>query len=152
VFDAYGHEATDEVAAAVMGRFGELKPDPGAAEGCEALAGAGWRMLVLTNGSESLARTLLSRSGLDRHMSAVLSCESISVAKPHWRVYEYGATHAHGQPWMVASHPWDLYGAAQAGMRTALVGSTAPPLFPAPDAAGADIAGAARAMIDASGP
>lgn len=154
VLESYGRSIDPDDAERIMASLTELEPDPGAEAGCRALTEAGWRCIVLTNGSRGLAKGLLERSGLDRFMHAVLSCEAVKLAKPHHAVYELALERVEGEPWMVAAHAWDLYGARGAGMRTAYVtqgGDPPPATFPRPDVTGADIAEAARAMIAASG-
>ena len=74
---------------------------------------------------------------------ALLSCDSISTSKPHPDVYALAAGGAEGALWMVASHPWDLGGAARAGLRTAWVrheGARWPAYLPAPDLEAPDLA------------
>jgi 2-haloacid dehalogenase len=111
---------------------------------------AGWRIVTLTNGSEELTRDLLERAGLDRHVSAVLSCDSIGISKPHPDVYALAKRHAAGELWMVAAHAWDIQGAARAGLRTAFVSakeSSYLDVFPAPDIIAPDLVSVAEAVL-----
>ena len=51
---------------------------------------------------------------------------------------------------MVASHAWDIMGAAHAGLRTAWISAFEkeyPPIWPAPDVVASDLESAARAII-----
>jgi 2-haloacid dehalogenase len=150
IYETFGRSASKDDATAALEALKQVEPDPGAHEGCDLLRGAGWRLVVLTNGSAALAGQLLDRHGLAGHMAAVLSCESIGAAKPDRRVYEMALAEAEGEAWMVASHAWDLYGAGAAGMSTAYVtqgGGDPPPVFPPPDVSGVDLAEVARALL-----
>jgi 2-haloacid dehalogenase len=113
-------EGLDEpLRAPVMSAMAELPAAPGAVEACALLADSGWRLLTLTNSSEDMTRTLLEGAGLTDSFDSILSCDSIRVSKPHPDVYALAAERSTGPLWMVASHIWDIGGAARAGLRTA---------------------------------
>ena len=121
----------------------QLEPAPGGVDGCRRLADEGWRLVTLTNAGEQMTRSLLERAGMTDLFEALLSCDSISTSKPHPDVYALAAGGAEGALWMVASHPWDLGGAARAGLRTAWVrheGARWPAYLPAPDLEAPDLA------------
>ncbi|GGG55661.1 dehalogenase [Kocuria dechangensis] len=92
--------------------------------GIEALVAAGYRLTALTNGSAATAEGLLERGGVGQHFEHVLSVENAPCWKPSSEAYSWA-----GGVWdvplertvMVAVHPWDLHGAARAGMRTAWI-------------------------------
>jgi 2-haloacid dehalogenase len=128
----------DAVETLVAG-FGELDLHPDVEDGLRALAAVGPRMVTLTNGSASVTERLLTRSGTRSLVEQVLSVEDATRWKPAPESYAYalricgvGADDA----MLVAAHPWDVDGAARAGMRTAWVnrsGRTYPSAFRPPE-------------------
>jgi 2-haloacid dehalogenase len=147
----FGLEVDEDRREAVVAALAELDPSTGAEEGCRRFREAGWEVVILTNGSERVARALIDRAGLDRWIETVLSCESIRVSKPDPSVYGMAKQRARGECWMIAAHGWDLAGAARAGMRTTWISEAEGvylPLFPKPDIEAQDIDQAARLMIE----
>lgn len=139
----------EKLRPAVMAAMSRLEPAPGALEACELLDDAGWRLLTLTNSSEEMTTSLLDAAGLADRFHAVLSCDSIRKSKPHADVYALAKQAAVGPLWMIASHPWDLGGAAAAGLRTAWVqreGATWPSYLGTPDLKAGEIGELARSI------
>jgi 2-haloacid dehalogenase len=142
-----------EVIPDVMEAFSSLPPTRGAQDAVEALAAAGVRLLAVTNGSRSLAQSLLARAGFDRSFTSVLSCDDIGVSKPHPRVYERAKQLADADPWLVAAHAWDVAGAMRAGLKGAWVSSAEgvyPTMLQPPDVRADDVAEAARLILGAA--
>lgn len=143
---AYLHEAGvrgDDAEAAVSGvleGFLGLGVHPDVPGGLRRLADAGVRLVTLSNGSTRVAERLLTGAGVRDVVEQVLSVEQAGVWKPAPGAYRYAAD-VLGEPvdelLMVAVHPWDLHGAARAGLRTAWVdrrgGSPYPRYFARPD-------------------
>jgi 2-haloacid dehalogenase len=124
-------------------------PDTGPA--LEALAGAGHRLAVLTNSGADAGRRTLEANGLAARFDRILGVDAVGVFKPHPDTYAYALKELHcGAPEVtfVSAHPWDLAGAAHAGMRTALVAREEGPssAYPAPGLVGADLIAVARAL------
>jgi len=107
--------------------------------GIRALAGAGYRLFTLSNGSAGIADALFGASGIRNEFEALLSVDDAPAWKPARAAYEYAARASGTDPadmLLVAVHPWDIHGAARAGMRTAWVnrsGERYPEYFEAPD-------------------
>ncbi|MEX5234374.1 haloacid dehalogenase type II [Kocuria arenosa] len=108
-------------------------------DGVRSLAEAGFRLTALTNGSAATADGLLERAGVRQHFEQVCSVEDAPCWKPASEAYTW-ASGAWGVPLeqmlMIAVHPWDLHGAARAGMRTAWIdryGSPYPQYARTPD-------------------
>lgn len=99
-----------------------LPVHPDVAPGIATLAEAGFRIVAFTNGSEATAEGLLERGGVRQHFEHVLSADDAPCWKPAPEAYAW-ASGVWGLPLeralMVAASPWDLHGAARAGMRTA---------------------------------
>lgn len=130
--DASGvHEATAAAAA--------LPARADAGEALARLVAAGMRLVALTNSGARAGQATLQACGLAGYVERVLGVDGVSSFKPHPSVYAYAlreleATAA--EVTMIATHPWDLAGAASAGMRTAWVRHGAhawPAVFPTPD-------------------
>lgn len=146
--DPAGTERALENAAALPAR-------PEAAAALQRLAGAGVRLVALTNsGAEAGAATLRS-AGLSEHVEAVIGVDAVRSFKPHPRVYAHALDRLGAQPrdvMLLATHPWDLAGAANAGIATAWVTHGArgwPEVFPAPDLSAPGLAGIAEQVLDA---
>ncbi len=124
--------ATDpeRAAAHVLAGLPELPLHPDVPAGVEALRAAGYRLATLTNGSADTTRAVLGRARLtdcfERHLD---------VAGPgRWKPAREAYAHAldamevpAGAALLVSVHPWDLDGAARAGLATAWLCRTARP-------------------------
>ena len=108
-------------------------------EGVRALAAAGHRLVTLTNGSTANSDKLLVAGGIRDKFELLLSVEDAAAWKPAKAAYDYAAAAAQADPagmLLVAVHPWDIHGAAKAGLRTAWINRTGaryPSYFQGPD-------------------
>lgn len=124
----------------VLGGFSSLDVHPDVPAGVRALADAGLRLVTLTNGATSVGEQLLTRAGVLDRFERLLSVEDAGRWKPAPQSYAYAATEC-GVPaaemLLVAVHPWDVEGAARAGLRTAWIdrsgGAPYPEYLTAPD-------------------
>lgn len=129
----------DDAVAHVMGGFGSLDVHPDIADGVRALKGEGLRLVTLSNGSAQVAESLLTRAGLRSDFEALLTVDDAPGWKPVGAAYDYAADACRAAPsdmLLVAVHPWDIHGAAAAGLGTAWLnrtGETYPSYFTAPD-------------------
>ena len=120
----------DAAVAHVMDGFLALSVHPDVEPGVRALHAAGYRLVTLSNGAASVAEGLLDRAGLRAEFDAVLSVEEAGVWKPAAGSYAYAARVCGVDPAdvvLTAVHPWDVDGAARAGLRTAYVDRTGAP-------------------------
>lgn len=129
----------DEAAKHVMDGFDTLSLHPDIAGGVRQLTSVGLRLVTLSNGSAQVAESLLTRAGLRSDFEALLTVDDAPAWKPVRSAYDYAAD-ACGVPpsdlLLVAVHPWDIHGAAQAGLCTAWLNRTDeiyPSYFAAPD-------------------
>ncbi|KHL01056.1 haloacid dehalogenase type II [Sinomonas humi] len=113
-------EAVQHVMSGMLG----LSVHPDVADGVRALAEGGFRLVTLTNGGTLVAKQLLEGAGLRDSFEALLSVADAPLWKPAASSYAYGAT-ACGvsaeDMMLVAVHPWDIHGAAKAGLQTAWI-------------------------------
>lgn len=108
----------------VLSGLSTLPLHPDVAVGVRRLSAAGIPQVTLSNGAAAVAGSLLARAGLAAEIDVLLSVEDTDAWKPAAGAYRYAAT-ATGVPedelMLVAVHPWDVHGAACAGLRTAWV-------------------------------
>lgn len=96
---------------------------PGARMLVDALAGAGVRMGLITNGFTALQLARLERTGLRGYFDPLVISEQLGVAKPDVRIFEH-ALERMGQPpreqvLMVGDNPHsDILGGLNAGLHT----------------------------------
>jgi 2-haloacid dehalogenase len=117
----------------VMAGFLELPVHPDVPDGVRALRVAEHRLVTLSNGAAEVAAGLLGRAGIRDQFEALLSVEDAGVWKPARAAYLYAVDRLGIRPaeaTLVAVHPWDIDGAARAGLRTAWINRTGAP-YPA---------------------
>lgn len=123
----------------VMDGLNGLGVHPDVPEGIRALGAAGFRLITLSNGSARIAGKLFSEAGIREAFESLLSVEDAPIWKPARAAYEYAAAASGAEPagmLLVAVHPWDIHGAARAGLRTAWLnrtGGSYPGYFEAPE-------------------
>jgi 2-haloacid dehalogenase len=120
----------DDAIDHVMTGFAELPVHPDVAEGVRSLGRAGMRLVTLTNGARTVPQQLFERAGIADQFERLMSVEDAGVWKPARGAYEYAARVCGvevGAMMLVAVHPWDIDGAARAGMRTAWIDRSSSP-------------------------
>lgn len=128
----------DGAVAEIMAVFAALDLHADVAPGLTALTEAGLRLATLSNGAAQVAETLLSRAGVRELFERVLSVDDAPAWKPARTSYQYATTALGVEPsaaMLVAVHPWDIHGAARAGLQTAWLnrsGGTYPSYFEEP--------------------
>lgn len=116
-----------------------LQVHPDVPEGLRRLRQGGSRLVTLTNGATVVADTLLTRAGVREELELLLSVEDAPAWKPAEAAYRWAAERCDvtvADAMLVAVHPWDVDGAARAGMRTAWLdrrGTAYPAYFTAPE-------------------
>ncbi len=123
----------------VLAGMSALEVHPDVPDGLRRLGRGGSRLVTLSNGATSVADSLLTRAGVREELEQLLSVEAATSWKPAEASYRWAAERcgvALGDAMLVAVHPWDVDGAARAGMRTAWLdrsGNTYPSHFTAPE-------------------
>jgi len=129
----------DEAVQHVMEGFMSLSVHPDVPPGIRALDEAGLRLVTLSNGSSGVADRLLTTAGLREAFETLLTVEDADLWKPARGAYRFAAEQCDtdlAEMVLVAVHPWDIHGAANAGMVTAWInrgGGSYPEHFTAPD-------------------
>ncbi|MGH9088909.1 MAG: haloacid dehalogenase type II [Acidimicrobiales bacterium] len=153
VLAARGIDAKPDVAERVLSGFDEMVPHPDVRPALSALAAAGIPALCLTNGSAQVVQRLVDQADLGPLVSEVLSVADAGHWKPRPEPYRYAAGVA-GVPAealaLVAVHPWDVHGAARAGLVAAWANRTGrafPGIFVPPDVEGRDLVDVVGALL-----
>ncbi|MGW7524192.1 haloacid dehalogenase type II [Streptomyces sp. NPDC054783] len=127
---AQGATDPEQAAAHVLAGLPELPVHPDVPGGVRALRAAGYRLATLTNGSADTTRAVLDRAGLTDCFESHLDVEAPGRWKPAREAYAH-ALDAMGVPagaaLLVSVHPWDVDGAARAGLPTAWLRRTSRP-------------------------
>jgi 2-haloacid dehalogenase len=127
---ALGRRLPDDQAEQLVGFYDHLRPFPDAAPALRALAGLGYELAVLSNGTPAMITNCLDNSGLVNFFGQRISVDEVRVFKPSPVVYRYAAKRLSrpiGQVRLVTSNAFDCVGASAAGMRTAWVNRSAAP-------------------------
>ena len=125
-----GIRLPDGQAERLIGLYDRLKPFPDAVPALRALAGLGYELAVLSNGTPAMIRNCLDNSGLGDFFGQQISADEVRVFKPSPVVYRHAAGRLSapvGQIRLVTSNAFDCVGASAAGMRTAWVNRSAAP-------------------------
>ncbi len=102
-------------------------------DGVRALRALGRRLVTLTNGSTQVSEQLFTQAGIRDQFETLLSVEDAGIWKPARASYEYAARTCGtdlADMLLVAVHPWDIDGAARAGLATAWIDRSGTP-YPA---------------------
>ncbi len=131
----------EEAVEHIMAGFAGLGVHADVPDGIRALSGLGIRLVTLSNGAASVAAGLFDRAGIRDNFEALLSVEQAGTWKPVAGAYAYALEQCGVDPMdamLVAVHPWDIDGAARAGLATAWIdraGGPYPGYFKTPDLA-----------------
>lgn len=123
----------------VLGTFASLRPHPDVVDGLLTLRAAGVRVVTLSNGAATVARSLLSELVPPGTIERYLTVADAGRWKPAPEAYDYAlrvCAVAPAAALLVAVHPWDLEGAHRAGLRTGWLnrrGTVYPSTFTTPD-------------------
>ncbi|MEZ2388327.1 haloacid dehalogenase type II [bacterium RCC_150] len=121
------NRGVDEAVEHIISGLAGLELHPDVPDGVRALKRSGYTLVTLTNGSTQLAQRLFEPAGIREDFEALLSVEDAPAWKPARESYHYAASAcgvASEQMVLVAVHPWDIHGAAKAGLQTAWINRT----------------------------
>jgi 2-haloacid dehalogenase len=147
------NRAADDAVRHVLEGFSSLQVHPDVPDGVRALTTGGLRLATLSNGAASVAEALLTTAGVRGEFERLLSVDDAGRWKPAPESYAYAARECGVDPAemvLVAVHPWDIDGAARAGLRTAWIDRSAAAPYPshltAPDITVSGVDDLARAL------
>lgn len=147
-----GTEALGDAVRHVLDGLGSLGVHPDVVDGVRALRALDVELVTLSNGAASVAEGLFDRAGIREQFARLLSVEDAGVWKPAAAAYEHALSEcgvSADEAMLVAVHPWDIHGAAQAGLRTAWLnrnGASYPSHFAHPDLSPVSLLGLAAAL------
>lgn len=127
---AIGARVPDGEVRRLAGLYDQLRPFPDAVPALRALAGLGYELAVLSNGTPAMIANCLANSGLAGFFGQLISADEVRVFKPAPAVYRHAAgrlSRPAGQVRLVTSNAFDSVGASAAGMSTAWVNRSAAP-------------------------
>ena len=125
-----GVRLPDGQAERLVELYDHLRPFPDAVPALRALAGLGYELAVLSNGTPAMIGNCLENSGLGGFFGQRVSVDEVRAFKPSPVVYRHAAGRLAvpvGQIRLVTSNAFDCVGASAAGMRTAWVNRSAAP-------------------------
>jgi 2-haloacid dehalogenase len=126
---ALGLALSDAQTVSLMQQYLNLSLYPEALPALAALRGR--KLAILSNGSPDMLAPLVTNSGLDKILDAVLSVAEAEIYKPDPRVYQI-AVERLGLPrdaiGFVSSNCWDACGAKSFGFRTYWINRSGAPL------------------------
>lgn len=158
VAHASGRTLPGDAGSELVEAFRRVPVRPDAQLALDRLRVAGVPAYALTNGSEGLARAIFERAGVLESFTDVLSVDAFGHWKPRPEPYHAMSTIAGVLPErlaMVAVHPWDLHGAAAAGLTTGWVcrdGRSYPRVFSEPTVRSGDLDGVVAELLSLDGP
>jgi 2-haloacid dehalogenase len=99
-------------------RFADVEP------GLQQLKGAGYEMVVFSNGSPAMLTAIMNAANLHPYFKGFVSVDEVKVYKPSPAVYKHVANRL-GRPInevrLISSNPFDVIGAESAGMQATWV-------------------------------
>lgn len=124
VRDLSSDDLEDDAMEKISAAFERLPAFPDVLPAIRALRESGIRVGILTNGSETATRRTMDFNGLSLLIGEVTSIEHVFRWKPTREAYHHAAR-ALGEKIsdlaLVSAHPWDVYGAHQAGLMTGFI-------------------------------
>ncbi len=121
VWAAGRHGLTDAtLLIEVLGAYRQLDAYAGVPDVLARLGAMGIHRAILSNGEPGMLGDAVRAAGLDSHLDAVLSVETVGVFKPDPRVYRLAADLFGGDPGQqafISSNPWDAFGASSVGFQ-----------------------------------
>ncbi|GAA3104781.1 2-haloacid dehalogenase [Kribbella aluminosa] len=121
---AAGLDPSPETVGNVLSGFTRLPLHPDVAPGLHKVHEAGVRIVTLTNGAAAMSENVFRNGGILPLLEHRLDVSVPQRWKPHPDAYRYAAEVC-GVPVermaLAAVHPWDIDGAARAGLRTVYV-------------------------------
>jgi 2-haloacid dehalogenase len=122
VMDRCGIAYTQDEVQALVGAIERLRPFPDVVEALRRLRGAGYALVILSNGDPDMLEAAGPHIGFA--FDRVISVAAAGAFKPHWKTYakaEELVGRDRSSCLFVANHAFDCIGAKSFGMRTAFI-------------------------------
>lgn len=115
-------EAREDMVERAMQAYADLDAFADVPAGLAALHKQGMQLYAFSNGSRAAVQRLLERAGIGHYFRSVVSVEDVRSFKPDPAVYAHllrSCDVPEDQLCLVSSNPFDVLGAAHAGLRSA---------------------------------
>ena len=152
-----GVTATDERLTHVLEGFDHTRAHADVEPALRRLTEHGVTVVTMTNGTVAITEAFLERNGLDRYVHATHDVSEAGVWKPARAAYQYVLDRHRvtaQDAALVAMHPWDVHGAATAGLATGWVdrdGGRYPSGMTPPDVRGSSMLEVVEGLLAAPG-
>ena len=123
----------EDARKAIVTPLRSLPPHADVKEGLQALKDKGYKLVSLTNSSNTGVQTQFENAGLTEYFDQLLSVEDIKIYKPDLRTYEWALEQVGVKPeeaLMVAAHGWDIAGIKASGMQAAFISRPGKVMYP----------------------
>jgi len=140
-------------ASSILNAIKTLPAHPEVPGALQRLHQNGFRLVTLTNSTQSTVEGQMHAAGLAHLYERMFSVDAVKKYKPHPETYNYVARELNVSPsemMMVAAHPWDLMGAKAVGCKVAFVerpGTSWFQMLPKPEISGPTLADIATQLI-----
>jgi 2-haloacid dehalogenase len=117
-----GYDLSDEQRRALVGGYDYLEPFAGVHDILRQLRSKHDTMVVLSNGSPRMLRAVTRSAGLEDLFDILISVDEVRTYKPSPLVYQHAAQRlgrSIADVRLISSNPFDVIGAAAAGMQVA---------------------------------
>jgi len=117
-------ELTPEIKVEILGSFKKLPAYADVSQSLKILKENNIKTIAVSNSSLEMIKEQLTNAGIIDLFDTYYSVDSVKQYKPFKDIYRYVASkeNLHTQDVvMVATHDWDLYGAKNAGLKTAYI-------------------------------
>jgi len=122
VMDRCGITYTQDEVSWLVSEIEKLKPFPDVLEALHKLRGAGYKLVILSNGDRDMLEAAKPHIGFP--FDQVISVQEAGYFKPHWKTYAKAEELIgldRSSCLFVANHAFDCIGAKSYGMRTAFI-------------------------------
>ena len=156
--EAQGIEVSKMQKAAFTAQMQTLPLYDDVLAGLAALQEAGYVLAILTNSTKKVAEAQLSHVGILEYFAKVMSTDSADAYKPAVQPYNYALKELKAELedcWLIAGHAWDIAGADEAGLKTALLKRTHHGMndcFPKPDVSATSLVELAHDIVEKDRP
>ena len=122
---AVGIDPTESIVKALFDKYLDLDPYPEAKDALEELKSlGGYKLAILSNGSNAMLSALVRNSGLDAYLDATISVDGARKFKPHPHCYalvEKVLGFKNDEVMFVSSNSFDVAGAKHFGFKVAWI-------------------------------
>jgi 2-haloacid dehalogenase len=124
LFYENGKTLTSETKNEILGSFRKMPPYSDVADALKLLNQNNIRTVAVSNSSLEMIKEQLTNAGIIDLFHSYYSVDAVQKYKPFKEIYQYAAREENiptDNVVMVASHDWDLFGAKNAGLKTACI-------------------------------